>query len=235
MERKSKVERAVAGITNDMNDDDDVCNRLLLDMVGSILDLNGTYCCWCNKLLSKTEAKQCNGCNHMTYCSRACQKEDWLNGHKITCNEQYTDEKVGQFQGRLLPVINKLFVPKNEREAAKLEDLETNITEIQLKLFLDNAETILNKAISLDLDLCDCVVVFDLSYCPMQISVLKYTDYYSINELLEGFKKSRSEENITCVYYSEILIGALGRCEDKYDKIPLQRLFPHEWLESKVS
>ena len=113
--------------------------------------------------------------------------------------------------------------------------LKPTLTKIQLKLFLDNAETILNEALSLDVDLCDCVVVFDLSYCPMKISVVKYTDYYSINELLEGFEKSRSEENITCVYYSEILIGELGRCEDKYDKIPLQRLFPHEWLESRVS
>jgi len=230
LERKSKVERALAGRTNDMNDDENDRNRLLLDMVRSILDISGSYCCWCNRSLSRAEVKQCNGCHRMTYCSRACQREDWLNGHKLTCNEPYTDEKVGLFQGRLQPTINEQFVLENERGAAKLKEIEINITKIQLKLFLDNAETILNEAISLDLDLCDCVVVFDLSYCPMQISVVKYTDYYIIDEMWEGFEKSRSEENITCVYLSRVCIRELDK-----GSLAMQRLFPHEWLKSKES
>lgn len=90
LERKSKIERALAGITNEDDNDNDG-NMLLLDMVRSILNLNESYCCWCNKSLSKAEVKQCNGCQCMTYCSRACQREDWLNGHKLTCNEPYTE------------------------------------------------------------------------------------------------------------------------------------------------
>ena len=167
----------------------------------------------------------------MTYCSKACQREDWVNGHKLTCNEQYTDEKVGQFQGRLLPTVNKQFVPGNERETAKLCELETNITKIQLKLFLDNAETILSEAISLDLDLCDCVVAFDLRQCPLHVSVMEYTTYYNITEMCDGFVKSRSKDNITCVYHSHVRIGEL---EKGYYTSALQRLFPHEWLKSKV-
>ena len=75
----------------------------LLDMVRSVLDLNGLYCCRCNKSLGKKDMKRCNGCNCMTYCSKACQKEDWLNGHNITCNKPYIDEQSGQFQGRMWP------------------------------------------------------------------------------------------------------------------------------------
>jgi len=230
LEKKGKVERALAGMTNDMNDDENDCSWLLLNMVRSILNLNGTYCCWCNKSLTKTEAKQCYGCHRMSYCSKACQRYDWLNGHKHTCNESYTDEKVGQFQGRLLPTINKQFIPEDERDAAKLGELEINITKIQLKLFLDNAETILSEAISLDLDLCDCVVAFDLSYCPLHVSVMKYTTYYNITGMREGFEKSRSKDNITCVYHSRVCIRELDK---GYYTLAMQRLFPNEWLISK--
>ena len=60
----------------------------------------------------------------MTYCSKACQREDWLNGHNQTSNKEYTDEQSGQFQGRLFPEA----LPESERAAAKLESLEINIT-----------------------------------------------------------------------------------------------------------
>ena len=73
----------------------------LLNRVRSILDLNGAYCCRCNKSLGKKEIKRCNGCNRMTYCSKACQREDWLSGgHNLSCCKQhYTHEQAGQFQG----------------------------------------------------------------------------------------------------------------------------------------
>jgi len=67
-------------------------SKELLDMVRSILYLNGSYCCRCNTTMSKTEVKQCNGCHRMSYCSKACQKEDWLNGHKLACCKSHTDE-----------------------------------------------------------------------------------------------------------------------------------------------
>jgi len=79
----------------------------LLGMVKSILSLGGgSYCCRCNKSLSRTEVMQCNGCNCMMYCSRACQKEDWLNGHNVTCGKTYTADLAGQFQGRFWPPVS---------------------------------------------------------------------------------------------------------------------------------
>ena len=184
IERKSKIERALAGITNDMNDDEHDCNRLLLDMVESILNLNGSYCCRCNKSLSKTEVKQCNGCNSMAYCSRACQRDDWLSGHKLTCNKLCTFDNIGHFQGRVIP----LTIPENERTATKLEDLEKIMTMVQLKLFLDNTETILNQAISLGFDLCDCVVKFDLRQYPPTVAVGDYRDEFDNPEGRKGFE-----------------------------------------------
>lgn len=105
------------------------CNELL-GIVVSILYLNGRLCCRCNKSLSKTEVKQCNGCHGMAYCSRACQKEDWLNGgHKLACCKSFTYELAGQFQGRCVPLTE----PENERAATKMKELETNLNMIQLE------------------------------------------------------------------------------------------------------
>ena len=114
----------------------------LLDMVKSILNLNGSYCCRCNKSLTRTEVKQCNGCHRMTYCSIECQRDDWLNGHKLACCSSPTKENIGQFQGRMRPRA----LPDDERAAAKMKDLEMNMNMIQLKLFLDNARIILSQA-----------------------------------------------------------------------------------------
>ena len=131
-------------------------------MVVSVLNIQGAYCCWCNKPLGRKERKQCDGCNRMTYCSRACQKEDWVNGgHKLSCCKPCPDEQAGQFQGR----IELTMMPNSERDVEKLTELEINITNHQLKLFLDNSETILSQAKQLGLPLHDCVVTFDLRQC----------------------------------------------------------------------
>ena len=165
----------------------------------------------------------------MTYCSIACQKEDWLNGHNVTCNKKFAVEQSGVFQGRCLPVIE----PESERAAAKLESLEINITMIQLKLFLDNAETILNRARDLGIPLHDCAVLFDLSKCPPTVKTLSYNEAFCAPDMKRGFEGSRSKENITCLYWSNIYNGEL----DKNGGIPIlkmQRFFPHEWLSKKV-
>ena len=201
------------------------CNEIL-DMVASILNLNGRYCCHCNKPLSRTEVKECNGCHHMAYCSRACQKEDWQNGHSVTCCMTYTPENVGQFQGRVEPKE----VPVNERDIAKLKGVERNQTMIQLKLLLDSSETILNQAKALGLHLSDCVVSFDLRYCPPTIEVKKYTYWFNEPELKKAFEESRSKENITCVYFSSIFYGELD--ENGYNpRLVMKRFFPHERLK----
>ena len=212
----------------------------LLDMVRSILSLNGSYCCRCNKSMNRTEVKQCSGYRRMSYCSSACQREDWLNGgHKLTCCKSFTDEKAGQFQGRFEPLITTqsipVAVPKNDRAVAKLKELEANLNMIQLKLFLDHSDTILSQAKSLQLPLYDSVVMFDLrNVCPPKVTVEKYTKHFISAESVKGFEESRSKENITCIYASFVFSfnGDLGK-EHISPSIMMQRFFPHEWLVSK--
>ena len=200
-------------------------------MVRSIIDINGAYCCRCNKSLGTKEMKQCNGCNHMTYCSRACQKEDWLNGHNLTfCNKEYTDEQAGQFQGRYLPE----FEPESDRNVAKLEALEQNFNMIQLKLFLDNSETILSQARSLGISLCDCVVQFDLRKCPPRVTTKRYSEFlYESPQVRRGFEDTRSKENITCLYFSTIFNGEL-LASGRAPLILMQKFYPHEWLSKET-
>jgi len=206
--------------------------KKLLDMAVFILDNANRYCCRCNKSLSKTEAMECNGCHNMVYCSRDCQKEDWLNGHNVTCCKSYTDVIVGGafgfFQGRVIPPT----MPENERLATKLRELEKNITMIQLKLLLDHSETILNQAKALDLHLSDCVVSFDLFHCPPTIKTKSYTVWFNKPELKKAFEETRSKENIMCVYFSSIFYGELDE-DDEIPVLQMQKLYPHEWLTNK--
>ena len=208
----------------------DECKELL-NRVRSVLDLNGAYCCRCNKSLGKNDIKRCNGCNRMTYCSKACQREDWLNGHNVTCNipYEYSDERSGQFQGRLRPKT----LPETEREAAKLEALEQNVNTIQLKLFLDNSNMILSQASSLDIPLYDCIVLIDLRYCPVSVKVHRYSEFYEKPEERRSFEEGRSKENITCMYRSNIYNGEVD--EDGGIRIlEIQRFYPQEWLSKKL-
>ena len=197
----------------------DVKCKRPLDLVRSILNLNGSYCCHCNKSLGRTEVKLCNGCHRMTYCSEACQKEDWLNGHNVTCCSSPTTENIGQFQGRIQPET----LP--DEDSVKLKDLEININMIQLKLFLDNSKTILRQADSLGIPLCDCIVNFDLSQCPLGVTTHEYTHYYNDPEMKKGFENTRSKDNITCFYTSFIA------CTDTF--LSHQKFFPHDWLSKQ--
>ena len=193
----------------------------LLDMIRGILYINGSYCCQCNKSLSKAEVMECNGCHQMTYCSKACQREDWwLNGHNLSCCKRGTHETGGFFQGRFQPTS----LPDNVRATAQLSEIEINMTMIQLKLFLDHSETILIHAKGLDIPLCDCVVYFGLRDSPLTVEVKDYMTVFGSRCALEGFQKSRSKDNIMCVYYSTIYSGEL------IDGVAMQRFFPLEWL-----
>jgi len=205
-------------------------NPTCIDMIRSILETNGSYCCRCNRALSKTDVKQCNGCGRMAYCSRACQRKDWFNGHSLTCGKPFTIETAGQFQGRCEPTA----IPNDERAEAKLEELEKNITMVQLKVFLDNSETILDQAEALDTPLCDCVVKFNLRSCPPTVEVegLNDSNYFDSDDERKGFEGSKSKDNVTCVYSSNIFYG-YGKLDDNtstYSSLRMQRLFPLEWL-----
>jgi len=133
----------------------------------------------------------------MAYCSRECQREDWLNGHSVTCCETFTNETAGQFQG-----IYEPDVPDDERAATKMKETEINMNMIQLKLFLGNAEDILRQAKALDLHLSDCVVCFDLCKCPPTVVVEDYKENFLKTEAVKGFEETRSKENITCDYHT---------------------------------
>jgi len=191
--------------------------------IKSIVNLNGSYCCRCNKSLTKTEVKLCNGCGRMSYCSTACQKDDWLNGHNDTCCKSFTSELIGCFQGIYWPEE----VPSDERAAAKLKKIEINMNMIQLKLFLDNSETILTQAKGLDTPLCDCIVKFDLRTCPLTVKVEKYTTAFSSQDDIEEYEESRSKDNITCGYTSNMYIRGVE------EELAIQRFFPHKWLKKQ--
>lgn len=101
--KKSMLEEKLVRLEQSSDIANNAQSKQSVKFVRSILSFNGTYCCRCDKSLSRTEAMECNGCHRMTYCSKACQKEDWLNGHKLACCKAYTDENVGQFQGTVSP------------------------------------------------------------------------------------------------------------------------------------
>lgn len=177
--------------------------------------------------LGRTEVKECNGCSRMTYCSKECQKKDWLNGgHNLTCNKDPAEVSMYHFQGRIRPV------PKTERDATKLKALEINMTMIQQKLFLENAETILSLASSLNLQLCDCVVEFDLRDCPATIKTMHYGAYFDTPKLMKCFEDNRSMDRIICTYNSYAINGELDENEDFFT-LHMQRSFQLSWLLSK--
>ena len=167
----------------------------------------------------------------MTYCSRACQKEDWVNGgHKLSCCKTCPEEQAGQFQGR----IELTMMPNCERDVEKLTELEINITNHQLKLFLDNSETILSQAKQLGLPLHDCVVTFDLRQCPSIAEVMKYTEVYKTLEESKAFEDSRSTENITCIFWSGFYYGVLVN-DTFVPTLRMRRFFPSVWLMNHPS
>ena len=214
-----------------LDENTDITNKSkckkLLDMVKSILDINGSYCCRCNKSLTKTEVMECNGCGCMAYCSRACQRDDWFNGHKLACCKTYNPEISGQFQGRFIPEE----VPEDVRAAAKLNGIEKNISMIQMKLFLDNAENILSQAKASNLPIHDCVVDFDLKRCPPYVEVQDYREEFTDAEERRGFVETRSKDNITCIYHSRIINGEYE--DGDISHLRMQKLYPHKWLTNK--
>ena len=225
--KRHTIDEELLRLEQNTNITNNVKCKKLIEITRSILDINGSYCCRCKMSLSKTEVKLCNGCGCMAYCLDVCQKKDWMNGHKLPCCKTYTIEKVGQFQGRIKPMA----MPEDERKASNLKELEVNMNMIQLKLFFDHKESILNQTEALSIPLYDCVVKYDLGYCPLDVTIHKYTDFYDTLELTRGFEDSRSKENIICIYTCFIFDGSLD--EGQIPRLQMQRLFPHEWLRDE--
>ena len=230
--KKSSIEEKLLRLVENERISSNPKCKELLNMIRSTLNLNGSYCCRCNKSLRRIELKQCNGCHRMTYCSKACQKEDWSSGHDIACKAE-SGKYMGQFQGRYWPVTK----PINERAAQKMAEVEKNITMIQLKIFLDNSETILKQANSLNLPLYDCVVNFDLRHYPIKIETFRYSNerfFGSSVEALNDFEISRSKANITCLYASSFNNNGELDKDGWIPNITMQRLFPLELLVNSV-
>ena len=101
----------------------------------------------------------------------------------------------------------------------KLKELEINITMVQLKLFHDYAKVIVDQASSLDIDLSDCVVRFDLRECPPSVTVVHYTKHFETSRERKGFEGSRS-----CFYNSEVYNGSLPECDTDDPDLIMQRL-----------
>jgi len=161
----------------------------------------------------------------MVYCSKSCQKEDWLNGHNLTCNKALSiDQQPGRFQGLC---SSRGVVVKDERATSKLKELKINISMIQLKLFLDKRHIIQSRAHSLGIPLYDCVVVFDLQKCPPMVELQKYTSAFDATTR-KHLEETRSKDNITCFYQSLHFNGESGTLF--IPNITMQRLFPIEWL-----
>ena len=206
------------------------CNAKYLELqkiVALILGISGARCCYCNKSLGKKERKQCDGCNRMTYCSEACQKEDWeKGGHNLACNKAYAKQQLGQFQGTMLPKR----VPGSQRAAAKLKELEMNLAMIQLNMFLGNIDVLMRRARNLKLPLYDCVIAFDLRECPLVIDVKSYKTYYQPIER-KRFEASRSKKNINCIYLAYNYSG-----NNEVDReLCMQRLFPSNVCQAGIT
>ena len=225
--KRSSIEQELARLGQNTDITNNAKCKELIEITRSILDTNGSYCCRCNKPLSRTEVKLCNGCGCMVYCSRACQKQDWSNGHKLTCCKTYTNDISAQYQGRFKPIV----MPENERAAQKIREIEINMSMIQLKLFLDHKESILSQVEALGIPIYDCIVSFDLTKCPLEITTHRYTDFYDTPELMRVFGDSRSKENIACIFISSIYDGSLDG--GQIPTLKMQRLFPHEWLSKR--
>ena len=120
---------------------------------------------------------------------------------------------------------------------------------IQLKIFLECAELIVDLATGLELPLYDLLVLFDLRTCPPGVRVTGYKEYYQNKpKEMNSFENSRSLDNITCIYRSRLFNGELDEAEwdesewriqksGKHNSTTdciMQRLYPHEWLKKRV-
>ena len=89
----------------------------------------------------------------------------------------------------------------------------------------------MNQAKVLGIPLYDCIVTFDLRACPPTIRVQGYKEKFK-PETVEGFNETRSKENITCLFYSNIIVKELDDSGDGplLEVLFMWSLFPHEWL-----
>ena len=70
----------------------------------------------CNKNCNNTSVLKCSSCKTASYCSRQCQKKDWINGHKGVCSIK------GQYFNDHLNTVSEI--------RDNIKDLDLNISNL---------------------------------------------------------------------------------------------------------
>ena len=206
------------------NERSNECNRAL-SIIQSIIAITSTNCFVCNKETERKDMKKCAACRSVCYCSEECQKKDWQSGcHDCNCNNI-----IDGYHQVLLPE----FRDNNEKETAKLKGLERNILMAQKQLYLEHAETIGEQLAAKEPPSSEYIVHFNLSQCPLAVTVMAYTEYFDSCDSRKWFEENMQsdDKNIMCVYESPFFNGhsnELGYPES----LTVYNLFPLEWLSS---
>lgn len=125
-----------------------------------------TACRQCKKLLVVEEAKRCSRCKLATYCSKDCQRENWIKGeHKIECSKMKALHVIAEEQGA------------SKKDVARALKNEKNASAIGSKLFFDNPSKVVMRAIAKKLSILDCVVVIDMCQAPPLLSPMPVADF----------------------------------------------------------
>ncbi|KAL7552000.1 hypothetical protein ACHAWF_017478 [Thalassiosira exigua] len=98
-------------------------------------DLNMVACRRCYKVLKPKDKKVCTGCKRAIYCGRECQVADWRAGHKRDCKYMATQSEQVKMAGH------------SKRHVEKAKEHEKNISMAGNKVFIDNLQMIMMRAI----------------------------------------------------------------------------------------
>jgi len=126
------------------------------------------FCRKCGKYISPDNVKRCSKCKRATYCSRDCQVADWKN-HKQDCASMTTTASQLKSEGR------------SSRDVKKVKEHEANVSILGNKVFYDNVNGILMRAIFQGQSIVECVVVIDLTRAPPEIEVQEGAVFLSDN------------------------------------------------------
>ena len=160
--------------------------NLVTQMIQCITDLNTILCPQCDEQIARSNIYLCNGCKRTAYCSNECQAKAWHGSwHEHMC-------KMG----------------KTTLTQKSAEDLKTNMYMAQKSILLRHKDTILAQLSSLETELRDSLVLFDLRQCPPVIDVRSHND---VDFPIEDYQK---------IGGSRLVLGACISSELNRDTVP---------------